>query len=127
MLDKVGGKDLPVAESEKAAEKDDAVAVLAANTLVSPVKKRSIFVSMFMGIIQIILMVAVLFGSFMLAKRMIDDKPDPRKRRAFKTVYTIETVEAKLGDYQPEFTSYGQTVAARSVDLAYRRSCAWPT
>lgn len=117
MLDKVGGKDLPVAENDIAAEKDDAVAVLAANTLVTPVKKRSIFVSMFMGILQIILMIAVLFGSFMLAKRMIDDKPDPRKRRAFKTVYTIDTAEAKLGDYQPVFTSYGQTVAARSVDL----------
>ena len=69
------------------------------------------------GVLQIILMIAVLFGSFMLAKRMIDDKPDPRQRRAFKTVYTIDTVEAKLGDYQPVFTSYGQTIAARSVDL----------
>ena len=62
MLDKVGGKDLPVAEDDKATEKDDAVTVLAANTVVTPVKKRSIFVSMFMGLLQIILMIAVLFG-----------------------------------------------------------------
>ncbi|MEP0942847.1 MAG: efflux RND transporter periplasmic adaptor subunit [Rhizobiaceae bacterium] len=117
MLDKVGGKDLPAAENEVASEKDDAVAILSTGSLVAPVKKRSVFVSMFFGLLQIILMIAVLFGSFMLAKRMIDDKPDPRKRRAFKTVYTIETVEAKLKDYQPVFTSYGQTVAARTVDL----------
>ena len=119
MLDKVGGKDLPVAENEADTDtdKDDAVAILTATSDAAPAKKHSIFVSMFMGLLQIVLMIAVLFGSFMLAKRMIDDKPDPRKRRAFKTVYTIDTVEAKMADYQPIFTSYGQTVAARSVDL----------
>ena len=68
-------------------------------------------------IFQAILMLAILYGSFIAAKRMIDDKPDSRKRRAFKTVYTVDTILAEKKDYSPQFTSYGQTIAARTVEL----------
>ena len=117
MLDKVGDKDLPVAENASNSNADDVISILAPQDSDAPVSKRSIWVSLLLVLLQALLMVAILFGSFMLAKRMIDDKPEPRKRRAFKTVYTIETVTAKAADYQPVFTAYGQTVAARSVDL----------
>ncbi len=117
MLDKVGDKDLPVAGNASNSNADDAISILAPQDHDTPVSKRSIWVSLLLVMLQAVLMVAILFGSFMLAKRMIDDKPEPRKRRAFKTVYTIETVTAKASDYQPIFTAYGQTVAARSVDL----------
>ena len=70
-----------------------------------------------LAIIQAVLMVAILAGSYFLAKRMIDGKPEPKKRPAFKTVYTINSVVAKQADNQPKFISYGQTVAARTVEL----------
>lgn len=117
MLDKVGDKDLPVAEDESDSKADDAISIIAPQGDPAQEKKRSVFVSILLGLLQAGLMVAILFGSFMIAKRMIDDKPEPRKRRAFKTVYTIETVTARASDYQPVFTAYGQTVAARSVEL----------
>lgn len=68
-------------------------------------------------ILQAVLMVAILFGSYMLAKRMIAGKPEARKRPPFKTVYTVQTVKTVRNDHQPIFTAYGQTIAARSVEL----------
>ena len=117
MLDKVGGQELSATENEAISQSKTASASLTRQDSAEPAKKRSVFVSILFGILQAGLMVAVLFASFMLAKRMIDEKPEPRQRRAFKTVYTIDTVTANAADYQPIFTAYGQTVAARSVDL----------
>jgi len=68
-------------------------------------------------IFQAIMMVAIIAGSLYLMRTMIASKPEPRKRPAFKTIYTVDTVIAKKADYQPGFISYGQTTAARSVDL----------
>ncbi|MEE9314295.1 MAG: efflux RND transporter periplasmic adaptor subunit [Rhizobiaceae bacterium] len=68
-------------------------------------------------VLQAVLMIAVLAGSIFIMKQMIAGKPKPKVRPAFKTVYTIETITAKKADNQPVFTSYGQTVAARTVDL----------
>ncbi len=79
--------------------------------------KKGVFMRLFLGLFQAILMVAVLAGSIFIMKAMIAGKPEPRKRPAFKTVYTVDTIIAKKLDYQPSFTSYGQTTAARSVDL----------
>ena len=62
-------------------------------------------------------MIAILFGSYLVAKRMIAAKPEPRKRPAFQTVYTVDTVKTISKDHQPVFTAYGQTIAARSVEL----------
>lgn len=70
-----------------------------------------------LAIVQAILMIAILAGSYFIAKRMIDGKPEAKKRPSFKTVYTVNTVTAKQADNQPKFTSYGQTVAARTVEL----------
>lgn len=80
-------------------------------------RKGSLFKSLFFMVLQGILMVAILAAAFMATKRMLADKPEARKRPAFKTVYTVETVTANPVDYQPSFVSYGQTVAARSVEL----------
>ncbi|MEM9733618.1 MAG: efflux RND transporter periplasmic adaptor subunit [Pseudomonadota bacterium] len=68
-------------------------------------------------LVQAILMVAVLAGSYFVTDRMLAQKPEPRKRPAFKTVYTVETVTAEAKDRQPTILAYGQTIAARSVDL----------
>jgi RND family efflux transporter MFP subunit len=70
-----------------------------------------------LALIQAALMIAILAGSFFIAKRMVDGKPEAKKRPAFKTVYTVNAVTAKQADNQPKFISYGQTVAARTVEL----------
>jgi RND family efflux transporter MFP subunit len=114
MLDKVGGKEFPVADIENQSGKVN-VAVIAPQG--ASTAKRPLWLGILLAVIQAVLMVAVLFGSYMLAKRMIDDKPEARKRPAFKSVYTVETVTAKMTDYQPVFSSYGQIIAARTVDL----------
>ena len=70
-----------------------------------------------LAILQAVLMIAILAGSYWIAKRMISGKPEPRKRPAFQTIYTVNTVKPIAQDRQPVFTAYGQTIAARSVEL----------
>lgn len=66
---------------------------------------------------QALLMIAIIAASALVAKRMIASKPATKKRPAFKTVYTVDTVTARQKDNQPKFVSYGQIAAARSVEL----------
>ncbi|MEE9375028.1 MAG: efflux RND transporter periplasmic adaptor subunit [Rhizobiaceae bacterium] len=68
-------------------------------------------------VLQAILVIAIIAGALYITKTMIEGKPKPRVRPAFKTIYTIETITAKVKDHQPLIISYGQTVAARTVDL----------
>ncbi len=70
-----------------------------------------------LALLQAALMIAILAGSYFVAQRMIAGKPEPRKRPAFQTVYTIDTVKPAARDHQPVFTAYGQTIAARNVEL----------
>ena len=79
--------------------------------------RRSIAVTALRAIVQAALTVAVLTGAYMVAQKLIAEKPEPRKRPAFKTVYTVETATAVPADNQPTFVVYGQTVAERTVDL----------
>ncbi len=69
------------------------------------------------GLSQAILMVLILAGASYAAFQMIKAKPPTKKRPVFKTVYTIDSVVVQTADNQPVIISYGQTVAARSVDL----------
>ncbi|MFK5977569.1 MAG: efflux RND transporter periplasmic adaptor subunit [Rhizobiaceae bacterium] len=68
-------------------------------------------------LLQIVLMVAVLFGAFIAMNKLIDSGEKPKRRPSFKTVYTVDTIIAKSGDFQPIMTVYGETVASRTVDL----------
>lgn len=116
MLDKIGDSAFPVSEDSQLVDKDPVTRV-PTTELTAPAAAMPMWLRLLLGVLQAALMVAILLGSFMLAKKMIDDKPEPRKRRAFKTVYTIDTVTVKQTDYQPVISSYGQIVAARSVEL----------
>ncbi|MCP4072996.1 MAG: HlyD family efflux transporter periplasmic adaptor subunit [Hyphomicrobiales bacterium] len=80
-------------------------------------RKKSVLSTIFRGFIQIILMGAILFGSFMAMNRLIDAKPEIKKRPGFRTVYTVKTVPVVLADYRPKFTVYGEAIASRTVDL----------
>lgn len=126
MLDKVNNtsSDSVSGESKQLAVTPDVPAVVGdyeeltvreADAAVPP--KQNIFKSLFFVLLQAVLMVAILAAAFMATKRMLADKPEARKRPPFKTVYTVETVTANPANYQPIFISYGQTVAARSVEL----------
>ena len=94
---------------------DDAVPT--ANTHIEKGKWATILSLMLRGAIQIILMVAVLAGSFLFMNSLIDAKPEVRKRPKFRTVYTVNTQPVVLGDHRPQFSVYGETLASRSVDL----------
>lgn len=72
---------------------------------------------LFRLVFQIILMAVILGVSLFIMNRLIDSKPEIRKRPAFKTVYTIETVPVVTKTHQPVFIVYGETVASRTVDL----------
>ncbi|MGI9354509.1 MAG: efflux RND transporter periplasmic adaptor subunit [Rhizobiaceae bacterium] len=131
MLKKVA--DQPLQEEPKAPGADDGAEVAflhPAETQPEPVadvipeteaKRRGSFPRIIaasaLAVLQAVLMIAILAGSYWVAKRMIADKPEPRKRPAFQAVYTVETVKPVAQDRQPVFTAYGQTIAARSVEL----------
>ncbi len=66
---------------------------------------------------QFILMAAILYGGYFFMNRMIEAKEVPSKRPPFKTVYTVDTVVAKSGNYQPSMVVYGEVQAAKTVDL----------
>ncbi|MEL6744073.1 MAG: efflux RND transporter periplasmic adaptor subunit [Pseudomonadota bacterium] len=69
------------------------------------------------GLFQAILMVAILFAAYMATNRLIASKPEPRTRPPFQTVYTVDMAQVALKDHRPTFVAYGQTIAARTVEL----------
>ncbi|MBW8637733.1 efflux RND transporter periplasmic adaptor subunit [Hoeflea sp. WL0058] len=68
-------------------------------------------------IAQIILMIAVLAGSFVLMNRIIGSRPEPVARTPRPPVYAVETVTAVAADNQPVLHLYGEVQASRSVEL----------
>lgn len=82
-----------------------------------PMRKPSLILRLSKGVLQIVLMAAILGGSIFAMMQLINSKPAPKARHAFKTVYTIKTAVVERKDHQPVFVSYGQIEAARKVDL----------
>lgn len=66
---------------------------------------------------QFLLMAAILFGGFFIMNRLIDAKEEPPNRPPFKTVYTVDTVVASAGNFQPSMVAYGEVQASKTVDL----------
>ena len=62
-------------------------------------------------------MVAILAGAIVGMNRLIDSKPPTKSRPVFKSAYTVDLFKAVQADNKPVFVSYGQVVAARTVDL----------
>ena len=69
------------------------------------------------GVVQLVLTFAILVGAGVATVRIVADKPERGSRPPFSTTYTIATVTAVRGDHRPTFVAYGQTAAARTVDL----------
>ncbi|MEO4041984.1 efflux RND transporter periplasmic adaptor subunit [Hoeflea sp. CAU 1731] len=68
-------------------------------------------------IVQIVLMIVVLAGSFVLMNRIIGSRPEPVVRTPRPAVYAVETVTAVAADNQPVLHLYGEVQASRSVEL----------
>lgn len=68
-------------------------------------------------IFQFLLMAVILFGGFFFMNKLIDAKVEPPKRPPFKTVYTVDTVTAQSGNFQPSMVVYGEVQASKTVDL----------
>jgi RND family efflux transporter MFP subunit len=101
-------------------QKTDAIQPDVENTTAEAPAKRGAFYWLvkFLRIFsQFILMAAILYGGYFFMNRMIEAKEVPSKRPPFKTVYTVDTVVAKSGNYQPSMVVYGEVQAAKTVDL----------
>ena len=79
--------------------------------------KRSATASTVRVIAQIVLMLGVLLGAFLIMQRMIAAQPERERRDRPETVYTIETVPAVLAANRPTLNLYGEIVAGRTIDL----------
>lgn len=69
------------------------------------------------GLLQAILMLAVLAASYVLMQRFLDNGPERQGRPFQPPVYAVDTEIVARGDYRPSIIVYGQIAAARSVEL----------
>ena len=68
-------------------------------------------------LLQVVLMLAVLGGSYVIMNRIIETQPERDGRQFRPTVYPVETVTVEPASNQPQLLLYGEVQAARSVDL----------
>ena len=98
-------------------QKNDAIETDIQETSIEAENKASKGVTIIRAISQFLLMSAILFGGFYVMNMLIEAKEEPPKRPPFKTVYTVDTVVAKSGDFQPSMIVYGEVQASKTVDL----------
>ena len=68
MLDKIGDSTFPVAEDKQSKDHEPS-AVVSTVEKIAPVSSTPIWLRLLLGIVQAALMIAILLGSFMLAKK----------------------------------------------------------
>lgn len=68
-------------------------------------------------VLQIVLMLAVLAGSFVGMNRLIETTPERPARQFRPTVFTVESVVAQPAVNRPELHLFGEVQAARYVEL----------
>ncbi len=106
MLTRIENRDLTTAEVE--------------TDLARPIGRRkpvAIAGLAFRFILQVVLMTVVLAAAFFAMQYLIEAKEEPSSRPPFKTVYAVDAVVAEAADNRPGLVAYGETVAARSVEL----------
>ena len=81
------------------------------------VAPRPVSVRIIRGIVQAVLMLAVLFGASLVMQRMIEARPERERRPRPETVYTIDTVPAVLAANRPTLNVFGEIVAGRTIDM----------
>ena len=98
-------------------QKNDAIETDTPKTSDEVTHKTSKGVTIVRAFFQFLLMSAILFGGFYLMNMLIEAKEEPPKRPPFKTVYTVDTVVAQSGNFQPSMVVYGEVQASKTVDL----------
>jgi len=100
-------------------KKNDQIETDSGNLAVAsaPPKKRSVVVSLVRGVFQFVLMAAILFGGYAGMDWLTSLKQETPSRPPFKTVYTVNSVVAEKGTFQPKLTVYGEAQPAQSVEL----------
>jgi len=86
------------------------------DTVAKP-RSSSVLVSVFRFASQCVLMLLVLFGGFLGMNHFVSLKEDPPSRPPFQTTYTVNSVVAEEGVFQPDFLVYGEVQAAEAVEL----------
>jgi multidrug efflux system membrane fusion protein len=81
------------------------------------VTRRSTVAMLGRASVQAFVMVAVLAAGIAGMQSLIRTKPVLPARPPLPTVYSVETVIAKAGDFRPVYTAYGEVVAGRTVEL----------
>jgi len=79
--------------------------------------KKSPFLRSGRVVVQTLLMLAVLVGSYAAMNRLIDTRAVREPRPVRPTIYTVETLPAQPQDNRPALQVYGEVQAARSVEL----------
>lgn len=66
---------------------------------------------------QLIIAFAIVATSGFVMQRMVADKKKPPQRPVREQAYTIETIQAHWGSYQPKITAYGEIVAGNVIEV----------
>lgn len=98
-------------------QKNDTIEAEVENMPIEAKSTASKLVAFIRGCSQFLLMAAILFGGFYFMNMLIEAKEEPPKRPPFKTVYTVDTVIAQSGNFQPSMIVYGEVQASKTVDL----------
>jgi len=69
------------------------------------------------ALVQVLLMLAVLAGSYGIMDRLISTQPERTARSFRPTVFTVESVTVRPENNRPQLQLYGEVQAARFVEL----------
>ncbi|MGB7431554.1 MAG: HlyD family efflux transporter periplasmic adaptor subunit, partial [Ahrensia sp.] len=84
---------------------------------VGPAPQRSVTARAVRGLLQLVLLIAVLAGSYIAMNRLIAAKPERTARPSVDAALPVESVIAASADQRPIIRLFGQVAAARTVDL----------
>ncbi|MEO0327610.1 MAG: HlyD family efflux transporter periplasmic adaptor subunit [Pseudomonadota bacterium] len=84
---------------------------------IEPTQSTSVKRTIARGIFQFLLMAFVLFAGFWGMNYLTSLKEERPSRPPFKTVYTVTSMTAKKGNFQPNMLVYGEVQTSRQIEL----------
>ncbi|MGJ8527785.1 efflux RND transporter periplasmic adaptor subunit [Maritalea sp.] len=83
-------------------------------TVEKPKRRRfSIFGILF----RFLFAIAIIVGAVFYARAMISDRPEPPERQPRERTFTVQSIPAEFGDFQPNLTYFGELQAATKLDI----------
>ena len=83
----------------------------------APAARRSRFSGSARAVLQVVLMLVVLGGSYAVMNRLIDSKPERAARPFRPAVFTVQSMTAEPQSNRPQLYLFGEVQAARYVEL----------